>query len=357
MSSVSAPAPADPLGRTAPVSGPRRSAEPRRSSESRRFGHRATGFTAVGVAATGLPWLLPQLRAVDRLVFEVLGFGLFFVFTQLALLTAGVALLANGFVVVRREGIGVATVVAPAVGLGLLVLSMAIRDVARPADDAPAALSACAGVIVILGGFLMLQLLTFLGYTLACARRPRRADNAAIVVLGCGLDGARVTPLLAARLDRAIGAYRRDIAAGADPLIVTSGGQGPDEAVPEADAMADYLVAAGIPAECIVRERASRTTEENLRYSEIALREHGLNPADAPITVVTSDFHVPRAALLCRRVRLGTRVIGGRTASYFLLTAYLREFVAFLNLHRRPNLVIGSMLISSALVGYLSITP
>ncbi|WP_216901432.1 YdcF family protein [Nocardia alni] len=339
----------DVRARTLPSTIPDDSGVARDASESR---YSTTGFIFIAVVAVVLPLTLSALGAMDHAVAELLGFGLFVVLSQLSLLTAGIGLLANGVVVVRREGVRVATVVALVAGLGLMVLSMAIRDVVHPEADTPAWLSIAAGVIVVVGAFLLAQLVAFTGYAVLYARSPRRAGSDALIVLGCGLDGARVTPLLASRLDRAAQVYRSERAIGADPVVVTSGGRGPGETVAEADAMADYLVAAGIPASRIIRERESRTTQENLRNSAAEVRGLG---SGGRMVVITSDFHVLRAAMLSRRLGLGARVVGGRTARYFVLTAFLREFVAVLALHRRANIAIGTVLIATAVLGYCTV--
>jgi uncharacterized SAM-binding protein YcdF (DUF218 family) len=309
------------------------------------------GFVFLVGVATLLPCALSSLGEVDRGLADLLGFGLFFVLSRVFLLAAGIGLLANGVVVVRREGMCVATGLAGVVGLGLLVLGMALRDAVHHGPGTPDWLSAVAGVIVVLGMFLIVQLLGFAAYAVLYARRPQSTGSEVLIVLGCGLDGARVTPLLASRLDRAVRVYRAEVAAGADPLVITSGGRGPGESVPEADAMADYLTGKGIPASRIVRERESRTTEENLRYAAAMARERGLLCDRTRMVVVTSDFHVLRAAMLSRRLTLRARVVGGRTARYFVLPAFLREFVAFLALHLRTNLALAVLLLAPAILG------
>jgi uncharacterized SAM-binding protein YcdF (DUF218 family) len=179
-------------------------------------------------------------------------------------------------------------------------------------------------------------LVGYTGYAVLYARRSRAVGGEVLVVLGCGLDGARVTPLLASRLDRAVRAYRSAVAAGADPIVIASGGRGPDESISEADAMADYLVGQSIPESRIVR---------------------GLLREGRRMVVVTSDFHVLRAAMLSRRLGLRARVVGGRTARYFVLTAFLREFAAFLALHLRTNIALGVLLILPAVLGSIAVLP
>jgi uncharacterized SAM-binding protein YcdF (DUF218 family) len=50
--------------------------------------------------------------------------------------------------------------------------------------------------------------------------------------------------------------------------MIVSGGQGSDEGIPEAEAMAAYLTERGFPAARLACEDRSRTTEENLAFSK-----------------------------------------------------------------------------------------
>ena len=143
--------------------------------------------------------------------------------------------------------------------------------------------------------------------------------------------------LLAHRLDAAADAWRDERALGHDPLVVPSGGQGDDEPMAEGVAMTAYLVAHGIPPEAVATEDRSTTTEENLLLSREILRARGLAEA-GHLRVVTSNYHVGRAALLTRRLGIDADVTGGPTAWYFLPSAFLREFLAALTLHPRTNL-------------------
>lgn len=67
----------------------------------------------------------------------------------------------------------------------------------------------------------------------------------AVIVLGAGLRGERVTDLLARRLDAAYDYHLEN----PNAVIVVTGGQGPGEDIPEARAMKAYLVEKGVPGE------------------------------------------------------------------------------------------------------------
>ncbi|MBY8849386.1 YdcF family protein, partial [Saccharothrix sp. MB29] len=100
-----------------------------------------------------------------------------------------------------------------------------------------------------------------------------------------------------------------------------------DEDVSEAAAMRDYLVRRGVPDDRVLVEDRSTTTEQNLAYSARVLAEHGWQ---GRAVGVTNNFHVFRAAVTARRLRLRMQILGAPTAAYFLPSAFLREFAALL---------------------------
>jgi len=126
-----------------------------------------------------------------------------------------------------------------------------------------------------------------------------RSDTAthkedALIVLGCRVVGTTPTRSLAFRLDRAIRYHQRN----PDAVIVVSGGKGPDEGCSEAEAMANYLMDAGVPATSILQEDRSTSTKENFALSKAVLDEH----FDRPYTVafVSNDYHIFRSRLIGR---------------------------------------------------------
>lgn len=147
-------------------------------------------------------------------------------------------------------------------------------------------------------------------------------EEDALIVLGCGVRGDRVSVGLARRLDKAF-AYYEDHP---DVLIVVSGGQGSQETITEAEAMRRYLAAAGVPNEKIVKEEQATSTLENLRYSNEILRER--LPIDYRAALVTSSFHVFRAERIARKLGLGLGHLGAPSKWYAVPMNNLRELVA-----------------------------
>ncbi|BAN62023.1 hypothetical protein ANG_1553 [Streptococcus anginosus subsp. whileyi MAS624] len=149
-----------------------------------------------------------------------------------------------------------------------------------------------------------------------------------IIILGSGLIGDKVPPLLAQRLEKGKMRYEKF---NHTPKIVVSGGQGTDETLTEADAMAQYLRQAGISEEDIIVERQSTTTLENLRFSKVILDEK--REKNYRCLVVTNSFHSLRAGIYMRKLGLKGRSIGSRTALYFLPSAWIRETLGLIMLY------------------------
>lgn len=175
-------------------------------------------------------------------------------------------------------------------------------------------------------------------------------DKDYLIVLGCGIrkDGTP-TPLLKGRLDRAIAFRDRQLEeTGKDLVFITSGGQGPDEIIPESTSMKRYLISQGIPAERIIEEECSTDTLENMRFSKEKIAEAG---AEGKIAFSTTNYHVFRGGLCARRVKMRALGMGAPTKWYFWPNASVREFVGLLTEHRGKQalIIIGVTAVYTAL--------
>ncbi|MFJ2791634.1 YdcF family protein [Streptomyces sp. NPDC087290] len=253
----------------------------------------------------------------------------------LGIVALACCLLANGVVMVRKEGASPGNLLSLLSGTALLCL-LALLVTAAVAQHGT--LLVVAAAVAALAGYIGFLFLCYLGYAFVYGWLyvPRKADY--VVVLGSGLVGGTTPPpLLTNRLDRGRQVYARLAARGRRPVLLVSGGQGPDEKVPESHAMADYLVEHGIPAAAIEREDRSTSTDENLRFSaEIMEKAHPRYRC----VIVTSNYHALRAAVSARRAGVRGHVVGAPTAAYFWPSATIREFVALFVLYRRTNLAV-----------------
>lgn len=279
--------------------------------------------------------------------------GLVAVLLAAPLLVACLAvfLILNGMIMVRREGRSLANLLSLLAGLSLLALIV----VAVPVLISQAVWLVIGYAVVLLAvAYLGFQFAAFLGYSLLypVIVRHRMADW--VVVLGSGLgENSRVTPLLASRIRAGLAEFSRRGAR----LLIMSGGRGDDEQLAEAEAMAAWAVEHGAPAGAVLTETASRTTEQNLRFTAALIGERwpalasGAEPAvpDAvepaepegrstlpPGLIVTSNYHLLRAALLARRLKIPAQAAGAPTAGHYWPSAIIREFVAVLA--ERPGL-------------------
>ncbi|MCL2387858.1 MAG: YdcF family protein [Defluviitaleaceae bacterium] len=147
-------------------------------------------------------------------------------------------------------------------------------------------------------------------------------DEDVVIVLGAGVVGERVTTPLARRLGRAIYYFERN----PNAYIIVCGGLGNTATITEAEAMARYLYARGIPRERILQEELSTSTLENLTFAQEILSEHFNGEFTA--VVISNDFHMFRAISIARRVGIDANHLGAPTPTRLLAENYLRESVA-----------------------------
>ena len=115
----------------------------------------------------------------------------------------------------------------------------------------------------------------------------------AIVLLGYRLnDDGTAQPEMIDRCRKAAEIYR----AGVAPLIVPCGGPTGKSGRTEAEVMKEHLVAMGVDANSVVLEDKSMITTENIVNAQKILGE-----GKKTLALVTSDYHIFRSALLCKR--------------------------------------------------------
>ncbi|MEU8463784.1 YdcF family protein [Streptomyces sp. NPDC029003] len=257
-------------------------------------------------------------------------------------LAVGGFLVANGVTMVRKEGGRPPNLLSLLAGLGIFAMTALLITVPWFGSTA---LNGIAATLTLVVAYVAFLFLCFLGYAFLYGRIKVRGDVDHVVLLGSGLiGGERVPPLLASRLRKGQEIYAAQLARGSrPPLLLPSGGKGSDEKVPEARAMADWLIAAGVPAEHIVLEDRSTTTEENMLFSREIME--AADPGYRCV-VVTNNFHAFRAAMMARKTGVNGQVVGSPTARYFLPSATLREFVAVFWEHRTVNLWICGVLVA-----------
>ncbi|MFG2824081.1 YdcF family protein [Kitasatospora sp. NPDC048365] len=304
--------------------------DPRRFSNAVLLGLTVT-FTALA--------MLVELGRADSVAAELVLVAMVLLPAVGTLVLAGL-LIANGVKMIQKEGRRLANLLSLLAGLGILGV-VGLLLAATQADSH--ALVVAARTVFLLASYLSFLFLCFIGYGFLYGRLTPREDVDYVVVLGAGLaGGVRVTPLLAGRLDRGRLLYEAQTLRGRAPVIIASGGKGPDEGVPESHAMADYLLERGVPDDRIEREDRSRNTEENLTFSQVIMARE---KPDYLCVVVTNNFHAFRAALLARKAGINGQVVGSPTAAYFWPSATIREFLAVFLAYRTVNLGVCALLV------------
>ncbi|MFD4631576.1 YdcF family protein [Streptomyces sp. NPDC058284] len=300
----------------------------RMARERRRFGNAVLlGLAALCGLAAWVYELVTAGSTSGRVVAaSLLGLGATGILVLVGLLFF------NGLHMVRKEGRSPSNLLSLAGALGIVaVVALAVTAAVLRTPVLVGAGVAALG----LACYLSFLFLSFVAYAFLYGRLRIRRKADYVVVLGSGLvGGSTVSPLLASRLLRAREVHERLSRRGGPPVLIVSGGQGPDEDLPESHAMADYLTERGFPAELIEREDRSTTTEENLRFSKTIMEKAG---PGYRCVIVTNNYHAFRAALTARRVGVRGQVVGSTTAAYFWPNATMREFAAVLVAYKRTN--------------------
>lgn len=263
----------------------------------------------------------------------VLFLGLLLVFPVVSV----VALLANTIVVVRRNGLSLASLL-PGFLAVFIVLLYVSAFFALETFDAPLLIDYLFVLFLLEGLWFSFTYVSLFLYSCFYRALPRNRVYDYIIVHGAGLNGVEPTPLLAGRIDKAFELWEHQ---GKQGKILVSGGQGADEQISEAEAMCRYLAnKKAVPAEAIIKEDKSTTTMENLQFSDTIMKERsGAEPYRA--AVVTSDYHVFRCAEYAHKLGISADGVGSFTRGWYWPAAFTREFIAITKAHWWPYLVIA----------------
>ena len=241
-------------------------------------------------------------------------------------------LLWNAWIMWRHESHTLANMLTLILGIAILVLPFVASAVGnRVPQPVNTFMTIFPNLVILYVVFWFYNYLTML--VIYQFNRPRLRQDY-IIILGAGLlNGDEVSPLLAQRIMRGLKFYQKQQRRTGHPAVmIFSGGQGGDETVPEGQAMLDYAISQGLPAEAGWAETKSTTTLENMRYSK-ALIDQGR--VKAPRTIfVTNNYHTFRAGMFAKQAGLTADGIGARTARFFLPDAIIREYIAIFMKHK-----------------------
>jgi uncharacterized SAM-binding protein YcdF (DUF218 family) len=120
----------------------------------------------------------------------------------------------------------------------------------------------------------------------------------AIVVLGAAVWGSQPSPVFRERINHAIELYKNGYAS----VIIFTGGKDGDSRLAESEVAKQYAVVHGIPANDVLVEIESKTTEQNLYYAKQLAANHNL----ASLIIVSDPLHMKRAMFMAKDMGLQT---------------------------------------------------
>ena len=242
---------------------------------------------------------------------------------------SGIFLIYNGFVLLKREGKSKVNYMS--LGMGILIIAFYIMIFVRAygTDNYIFYQNPWLNIFFIfviysyvIFGFAFAG---FFLYSLLYNFIPKRKNYDFIIIHGAGLlNGERVTPLLKRRIDKAVEAFKKS--RNSNIKLIASGGQGADEKISEARAIFNYLMEeTDVPGKAVLLEDQSKTTYQNLLFSKKLGESLVENPR---FLFVTNDYHVFRTSTYAKKIGIRGDGLGCSTASYYLPSAFIREYVA-----------------------------
>ncbi|MGF1919571.1 YdcF family protein, partial [Enterococcus faecalis] len=252
---------------------------------------------------------------------------IFYIFVPLCLAIIGLFFIKNTSIMSSREGHSVVSKLSAMLGVNILLVVPASFLFFVVGIDTHWGFFLDIFVSTVLLSDIMstIYFVLYLMYSVFYQMVPVSKKIDYIIVLGAGIIDENVTPLLKSRLDKAIEYYLNN----KDCKIVVSGGQGENEPVSEAYAMRKYLLSQNIPLKDILYEDKSTNTYENMLYSKSLIEQDShCTTSSSNIYFTTNNYHVLRGAIYAKKVKLHAGGIGAPTASYFLPSALIREYIA-----------------------------
>lgn len=169
---------------------------------------------------------------------------------------------------------------------------------------------ACVVLIIVIAAF----------FSMIAAMHNSPGKDETVVVLGCSVIGEKPSRMLRQRIEAAAEYLKEN----ENSSAVLCGGQGSDEIMTEAECMRRELVKRGIDESRLYLEGKSTDTQENISFCADIIKENGLN---TDVTVVTSDFHEKRGAMLCQKYGLNPSATPAKTDFYLAATYWLRDLL------------------------------
>ena len=175
------------------------------------------------------------------------------------------------------------------------------------------------------------------------ARHKPNLDKDFIIILGAKVkDDGTLTPILKARVDKAIQFAKEQKEKTRKKIIfIPSGGKGQDEVISEAEAMKNYLIKNGIKQEDIVIENESTNTKQNMQFSKNKIDQID---SSGKIIFSTTNYHVFRSGVIANSQGIDCEGMGSKTKWYFYTNALIREMIANLVIERKKHFALITLI-------------
>ena len=178
---------------------------------------------------------------------------------------------------------------------------------------------------------LIIFALTFTAFSIFLSQvgshTPVNEGPTAVLVYGCRVKGEEPGRMLRQRLDAALILLSEN----PDAVAFVSGGLDTGETYTEGQVMAWYLYENGIDESRVHIDETATSTKENIRAFLALLEASDMEKAQR--ISVSSDFHMPRIALLWQMADLESAMFSAKTVPLAtLFPSVVREYLAYIKL-------------------------
>lgn len=149
-------------------------------------------------------------------------------------------------------------------------------------------------ILSVLISFIFIESFIFLGM-IKIKENDISSNFDYIIVLGEKLDDNEMSDILVDRLNCAFKLYKKN----KNAKLILSGGLISKNTISEASIMSDFLLNLGVSQSDIILEDKATSTFENIEFSQKLIDNKNKN-----IALISSDFHMPRALVISKNMRL-----------------------------------------------------
>ena len=159
-------------------------------------------------------------------------------------------------------------------------------------------------IILVLLLYISINVLSICNYS----REYSEKKSDVAIVLGAACTDEDVSEVYRQRLNHAVELFQNK----KTDCIITTGGIGEGNSIPDAEVAKAYLTECGIPEEAVLTETSSRITQENLENSKIIMDKYGFHSA----LIVSDPLHMKRSMLLAKDAGIEAYPSPTQTSAY-----------------------------------------